>query len=58
MFIYVGYILSDYSHALWISADEKVVKKAIADYKRRGGCCNTWIQKYKVTNKLIKLDCD
>lgn len=58
MDIYVGYVLSDYAHALWVSANRATVEKAIAEYKARGGECSTWITKYKATNKLIELDCD
>ena len=34
MEIYVGYVLSDYAHALWISASKTTVEKAIIDYKK------------------------
>lgn len=56
--IYVGYIMSDYAHALWISGKKSTVEKAITNYKNRGGKCMTWIEKYQVSNNLIELDCD
>lgn len=58
MIIYVGYVLGDYAHALWMSANKATVEKAISDYKRRGGRRPTWIEEYKITNELIELDCD
>lgn len=58
MFIYVGYVLSDYAHALWVSASKTTVEKAINDYRKRGGNRPTWIERYKVSNQLIELDCD
>ena len=58
MFIYVGYVLSDYAHALWISANKVTVEKAITSYRKKGGRCSTQIKRYEITNKLIELDCD
>ena len=58
MYIYVGYVLSDYAHALWISKNKHTVEQAITEYKERGGNRLTWIEKYEVTDKLIELDCD
>ena len=58
MRIYVGYILSDYARPLWMSAKKETVKKAIADYKKRGGHRNTWIEEYEVTNELVEFECD
>ena len=58
MIIYVGYVLSDYAHALWISANKATVEKAIASYRKRGGRCSTQIKRHEITNKLTELDCD
>lgn len=58
MIIYVGYVSSDYAHALWMSTSKMTIEKEIAEYKKRGGRCPTWITKYNVTNKLTDLDCD
>lgn len=58
MCIYVGYVLSDYAHALWISKNKQTVEQAIKEYEKRGGKRPTWIEKYEVTDKLIELDCD
>ena len=59
MKVYVGYVLSDYSHALWMSSNRKTVKEAIDNYKKEGGTLTTWITAYDISNKqLIELDCD
>lgn len=58
MIIYVGYILSDYAHALWMSTNEATVEKAIEDYRKRGGRCSAWVDKYNVGKGLTELDCD
>ena len=58
MYIYVGYVLSDYAHALWVSKSKQTVERAIKEYEKRGGNRPTWIEKYEVTDKLIELDCD
>lgn len=58
-YVYVGYILSDYSHALWMSKDKAKVQKEIEKYKARGGKCSTWIKRYVLSrNNLIDFDCD
>lgn len=41
MMIYVGYIMSDYAHALWLSKNKVTVAKAIEDYHKQGGRCST-----------------
>lgn len=56
MKIYVGYIMGDYAHAIFMSAKKEKVEKALKE-------CNTdrtkWIEKYDVdNNNLIELDCD
>lgn len=58
-YVYVGYILSDYSHALWMSKDKEKVQKAIDKYRARGGRCDTWIERYALSrSNLIEFDCD
>ena len=58
MIIYIGYVMSDYAHALWMSKDKTTVAKAIEEYHKRGGRCSTWIKKYNVGKELIELNCD
>ena len=57
MIVYVGYILSDYATALWMSTEKSTVQKAIDEYHKRGGCCSTWIQKYNINKGLIEFEC-
>lgn len=56
MFIYVGYVISDYAHALVMGLDEKLVEERIKFYAGR----RVWyVEKYKCEkDKLIELDCD
>ena len=54
--IYVGYILGDYAHAVFLSENKDKVQKALDN-------CPTkrpkWIEKYIIDeNELIELDCD
>lgn len=56
MIIYVGYILSDYAHALFIGGNKNKVQKALDDCPTRN---LKWIEEYIIDeNELIELDCD
>lgn len=57
MTIYIGYIISDYATALYMSTDRKKVKKELEEID--GGRHNTYIVGYVIKgNELIELDCD
>jgi hypothetical protein len=54
--IYVGYIISDYAHALFMSTDRNKVKAELAKIPERN---ITYIVGYILKgNELIELDCD
>lgn len=56
MIIYVGYIISDYAHALFMSTDRKKVKAELAKIPTHD---TTYIVGYILKgNELIELDCD
>ena len=56
MTIYVGYIISDYAHALFMSTDRKKVKTELAKISSNN---TTYIVGYIIKgNELIELDCD
>ena len=57
MVVYVGYIMSDYATALWMSTEKATVQKAIDEYHKRGGRCSAWIEKYNVGKGLIEFEC-
>lgn len=55
MTIYIGYIIGDYAHALYMSTNREKVKKELEKINRR----NTYIVEYTIKeNNLIELDCD
>jgi hypothetical protein len=58
MVIYVGYILGDYAHAVWISTEKATVEKAIENYRKEGGNRPAWVDEYLVGKDLTELDCD
>ena len=56
MIIYVGYILGDYAHAVFIGGNKNKVQKALDDCPTRN---LKWIEEYIIDeNELIELDCD
>ena len=56
MKVYVGYVLSDYAHALCMGLDKESVEKNLASY---GISRPTWVEEYTFKgNKVIELDCD
>lgn len=56
MKIYVGYILGDYAHAVFMSANKQKVEKALDECPTRN---YKWVEEYDVKgNDLIELDCD
>lgn len=56
MKIYVGYILSDYATAVFMSAKREKVKKALDECNTRN---SKWIEAYDINgNNLIELECD
>lgn len=56
MKVYVGYIMGDYAHAIFMSSKKEKVEKALKECRSNR---QKWIEKYDVNdNNLIKLDCD
>ena len=56
MTIYVGYIIGDYAHALFMSTDRKQVKEALDSMESSRP---TYIVGYIIKgNELVELDCD
>lgn len=56
MKIYIGYILGDYAHAVFMSANKQKVEKALDECPTRN---YKWVEEYDVKgNDLIELDCD
>lgn len=56
MTIYIGYIIDDYAHALYMSTDREKVKKEL---KKINEGRHTYIVGYIIKgNELIELDCD
>ena len=54
--IYIGYIISDYAHALFMSTDRKKVKAELAKIPTHD---TTYIVGYILKgSELIELDCD
>ena len=56
MIIYIGYIISDYAHALFMSTSMTKVK---AELEKIPSHNTTYIVGYRIEGKeLIELDCD
>lgn len=56
MTVYIGYIIGDYAHALYMSTNREKVKKEL---EKIDGGRHTYIVEYIIKgNELIELDCD
>lgn len=56
MKIYVGYILGDYAHAVFMSASKQKVEKALNECPTRN---YKWVEEYNIKDDtLFELDCD
>lgn len=56
MKIYIGYILGDYAHAIFMSASKQKVEKALNECSTRN---YKWVEEYNVKgDNLIELDSD
>lgn len=56
MTIYIGYIIGDYAHALYMSTSKEKVQKELKEIDKGR---HTYIVGYIIKgNELIELDCD
>lgn len=57
MKIYVGYILGDYAHAVFVGLKEKEVQKKLDECPTKNP---KWIEEYEIKNEweVVELNCD
>ena len=57
MYIYVVYVMYDYTHAIAVSLDKTTAEK-YAEETRKYVRSDVWVEKVEITNDLTELKCD
>ena len=57
MYVYVVYVMYDYTHAIAISLDEATAEKC-AEETRKYVRSDVWVEKIEISNGLTEIKCD